>query len=453
MAGAAFTAALVAAGAVVLLTRDDGPSHPSTWDPRVADLVSVVEEEKGATFEHPVRVVFLGEDEFDERVSVDEELTDEEREELERSEATLRALGLHGGTGSLLDQVDTFQTEAIAAFYDPDREEIVIPDAGESNLASKATLVHELTHALQDQLGQIEDLDDSEAAAGLDALVEGEASHVEDAWSETLSEDDLQLLDEQEAGAGDDAAAGIEDLNPAMVAIFGAPYTMGRAMVEALDGANQLDDAFEDPPNSSADVLEPARWLDPVETIDVEAPRLSDDEEQQGTDGPLGAHMLYLMLAGALEPKDALAAAGGWGGDQLRSYRDSDGTDCVRVALVGVDAAATSRLAEAVDSWVASRPDGVATASEVDGHVQFDACDPGAVAETLTIEVAGLPEVRADLISVFVDAGADMEVATCAATEVVDRVPLELLTADELTKEQEEELGNTMLDVRTTCLG
>ena len=53
----------------------------------------------------------------------------------------------------------------------------------------------------------------------------------------------------------------------------------------------------------------------------------------------------------------------------------------------------------------------------------------------------------------FVDAGADMEVATCAATEVVDRVPLELLMADELTKEQEAELGNTMLDVRTTCLG
>ena len=43
VAGATLAAALVATGAVVVLTRDDGPSHPSTWDPRVADLVSVVE--------------------------------------------------------------------------------------------------------------------------------------------------------------------------------------------------------------------------------------------------------------------------------------------------------------------------------------------------------------------------------------------------------------------------
>ena len=103
----ATVAALVAAGAVVLLTRERGPSHPSEWDPSVAELVSFVEKEKGASFEHPVWVVHLDEPAFEERLEVDDELSDEEREDMERAEAVFRALGLHGGSGSLIDQVNT----------------------------------------------------------------------------------------------------------------------------------------------------------------------------------------------------------------------------------------------------------------------------------------------------------------------------------------------------------
>jgi hypothetical protein len=92
-------------------------------------------------------------------------------------------------------------------------------------------------------------------------------------------------------------------------------------MVEVLDKENQLAHAFDDPPNSSADVLDPTRWLDPVEAIHVEPPSLRDDEEEQGEDNTLGAHTLYLMLVSVLDPADALEAVGGWGGDRMRFYR------------------------------------------------------------------------------------------------------------------------------------
>ncbi len=453
VAAATLVAALVAVGAVVLLTRDDGPSHPSTWDPRVADLVSVVEEQKGATFEHPVHVVFLEEAEFKERLSVDDELSDEDREEIEHAEATFRALGLQGGTGSLLEQFETLRTEGVAAFYDPDRKEIVVPEAGSDHMPTKATLVHELTHALQDQLGQLEDLEDSEAAAGLEALVEGEAEFIEAAWGETLTDDELETLDEQESDQSDEASADLEDVNPAVLALFAAPYTMGQAMVEVRDQANELDDAFDDPPNSSADFLEPARWLDPIETIEVEAPELGDDEEQVGDDEVLGAHSLYLMLASALGPKDALHAAGGWGGDRMRFYRDADGTDCARVALAGVDSPATGELADAIDAWVESRPEGAATATRANGRVQFDACDVGATTDTLTPELADVPGVRAALSSAMVDAGADPEVASCVAIEIIDALPPELIAADEASGEEQQQVEDAMTDAAATCLG
>jgi hypothetical protein len=344
-------------------------------------------------------------------------------------------------------------TEGVAAFYDPDRKEIVVPDAGSDHLPTKATLVHELTHALQDQLGQIEDLEDSEAAAGLEALVEGEAEFIEAAWAESLSTDELETLEKQQSAQSEEASVDLEDVNPAMLALFGGPYAMGQPMAEVLDQANELDDAFEDPPNSSADVLEPARWLDPIETIEVEAPELHDGEEQIGNDETLGAHSLYLMLAPVIGAKDALNAAGGWGGDHMRFYRDADGADCVRVALTGVSSPATGELAAAIDGWVESRPDGAATATRNNGQVQFDACDVGTTTDTLTAELADLPGARAALSSALADSGADPEIASCVAIELIEALPPELIAADEVTGEQQQQIEDAMTDAATTCFG
>ena len=444
-------AAAVVSIVVVLLTRDDGPSHPSTWEPRLAELAAFVEEQKEATFAHPVRVVYLDEAEFKERVSIDE-LSDDEREEVERAEAALRALGLHGGTGSLRDQANTLSTEGTAAYYDPDEKEIVIPAGESESLAGSATLVHELTHALQDHLGQLEDLDDTEAEFALDALVEGEAEHIRTAWIESLDADDREVLGRQRAESSAEAREDLGDINPAMLAIVGAPYSLGEPMVEILDRANKLDDAFDDPPNSMADVLDPARWLDPVEMIEVEPPQLNGDEEARGDDSTFGAHVLYLMLATTLQPADALNAVSGWGGDRMRLYEAADGADCLRVDVVGVDAAATARLRDDLESWVASRPEGAASTQTVDDRVQFDACDRGTTPATLTMELASSPDLRASLVSIFVDSGANPATASCVATELIGRLPLDLLMSEDLTSDQQQQVRDTMDDARGTCL-
>jgi hypothetical protein len=152
-----------------------------------------------------------------------------------------------------------------------------------------------------------------------------------------------------------------------------------------------------------------------------------------------------------MEPADALAAADGWGGDRMRPYRSGDVDSCVRVDMVGVDDAATARLGDAVAEWVASRPDGAAASTRLDGHIQLDACDAGTGAPALNSERASLPSIRASLVPLLLDEGVPVELATCISVEFVDDVPFELRTAEALAPNDAELVAKTMSDARETC--
>jgi hypothetical protein len=447
--------ALLAAGTAGVLTRDDGSSAPSGWAPEVAGLVPFVERAKGASFTHPVRVVVLDEQAFRERVTQDEEdLTDQDRADLDQTEAELRALGLAGGEGSLFDQVNTMTGGGVAAFYDPDAQEIVIPATTDAPLAQQQTLVHELTHALQDQLGQLDEPEDSDASSAFDALVEGDAEHVATEWADTLSDRQRAQLDEQSRAQGDTATDELDSVNPVLLAMFAAPYSLGEAMAAALDDAGRLDDAFTDPPASFADVQDPARWLDPVDRVQVDDPALTDGETEQGEPDTFGAQALYLMLATAMEPGEALVVADGWGGDRMRSFESSDGADCMRVAMTGVDGDTTDSIEGAVRTWVADRPDASATASRAGDVVTFEACDPGTSgSEPLSDAVAGLPGIRASLVPQFQQAGLSFTDAVCASTELVRLLQPELFLQETLSSAEEANLQVAIEAAYSTCGG
>lgn len=79
-------AAVAVAGDYWWLNR--GPDHPDEWDSRVDDLVEFVEDERGLEFEHPVYIDFLSEEDFEKEVTSEEpDLTDEEKEALDKDEA------------------------------------------------------------------------------------------------------------------------------------------------------------------------------------------------------------------------------------------------------------------------------------------------------------------------------------------------------------------------------
>jgi hypothetical protein len=130
---------------------------------------------------------------FRRQVTADEdELTDEEREEFEHTAGIFRALGLIDGDVDLFTASNHLAGEGILGYYSVDDKLIRIRGTTLTP-ATKTTLVHELTHALQDQHFDIgsqrkkfEDSEESEKAAAFAALVEGDASRIENAYRQDL---------------------------------------------------------------------------------------------------------------------------------------------------------------------------------------------------------------------------------------------------------------------------
>jgi hypothetical protein len=137
----------------------------------------------------------------------------------------------------------------------------------------------------------------------------------------------------------------------------------------------------------------------------------------------------------------------------MRLFKDDDGVHCLRASIVGVDSNATAQLGDALDAWVATRPDDAASTREIDGRVELEACDRGTAPELLTTELANVPSLRAEMVVAFVSSGADIDLATCVATELLDRVPVELITSDSVSPAQEEELRETATEAASDCVG
>ena len=75
----------------------------------------------------------------------------------------------------------------------------------ELDVAHRVTLVHELTHAWQDQQGYLDELDDLDdgQAYTLQALAEGDATRIENAYVDSLSNSELDDYDRQSAQQGE----------------------------------------------------------------------------------------------------------------------------------------------------------------------------------------------------------------------------------------------------------
>ncbi len=124
-----------------------GPTIPTIGTRGVADLADFVEEERGRSFEHPVYVDFLTEDEYTDLARTEEDdLSDADRETLEQAEAMHRAMGLAEGDLDLLAALNDVVDSGTLAFYDSDVDRVRVRGT-DLTPGLRVTLVHELTHA------------------------------------------------------------------------------------------------------------------------------------------------------------------------------------------------------------------------------------------------------------------------------------------------------------------
>jgi hypothetical protein len=472
---AGVVAALAVAGALfVVVGSDQGddapaasdttlPEPPPTWDERVLHLVEFVEAERGLRFDHAVHIDFLDEQEWEEQADIDEEeLLDEDVQLLEHGEGLFRAIGLAEGDLDLLDDSETLGASGTVGLYQFDEERITVRGK-ELSAKVEATLVHELTHALQDQHFDIGDrlervAEEDTDEESLRVLVEGDASRIEDRWVEELPEARRQVLEDERAEESTTAEEALSELPQSLVTFFASSYILGdglMAILEADGGQRAIDDAFDAPPGPEEHVFDPIAFLEGDDAADVDLPTVVG-EPLEDLEGEFGAVGWYLMLAERIDPVTALAALESWGGDAVRPYRDGEQT-CAAMRFVGETANGNRRMADALDVWAAAMPEAAAVeVHRLDERVDVITCDPGPDADTVpgdgrSRETIGLIALRTELASQVLESGGTHEQARCFSRRVIAALDYELLSAPAPTPEQQQEIQRVATEQAAGC--
>ncbi|MEM8707249.1 MAG: hypothetical protein AAGE98_12380 [Actinomycetota bacterium] len=261
--------------------------------------------------------------------------------------AFARAIGFFEPDADFLDVYEVFVSGGVLGVYFPTSDRLLVRSDGELTLSAKATVVHELVHAFDDQhfdLDRVELGSDSDASWAFIAAVEGSASYVEDLWRDSLSAEEQRALDREEASfeAGD-----IFSLDFGFLIYQTSVYEYGQTWLERrieTEGVAAIDDAVINGAPSSEVVIEP---LDSpaLDIVSVAAPEVDGDVIWQGDGGQALIDALLFTTDFTRE------AARGWGGDAITVYADAADRACLRWDIAMDSAADRDELVTALDPW------------------------------------------------------------------------------------------------------
>jgi hypothetical protein len=314
-------------------------------------LQAFVEQERGLPFRAPVEVEVLDDGDFLAAL-YSEPAGGTSADTGTDPEPTLNALGLLDEDVDLDAAVGESLDAGVVGFYDPATDRLVVRGQ-ELDAFVELVLVHELTHALQDQHFDLDrpELEVAEDESGLafDALVEGDATRIEVAWFEAQPPDrQAEIADA--FGAPGDVPAGelvVEEL-------LGFPYTAGPEYVLDLlarGGQQAVDAAFASPPTSTEQVLRPGLPPNAATPREIQRPSVGGTIVDEGVLGQLG---LALLLG--VDPLEPDGPADGWGGDRYVTT-ELDGATCTTADVIGDSPAQQAQLRAAFLEWAASQPD------------------------------------------------------------------------------------------------
>jgi len=260
-----------------------------------------------------------------------------------------KALFVVGDNTSTQTAITETLTGSVNGLYNPTRDEIVIvADDPDAPRISEATLIHELTHALQDQRhnltsprfqGETQDAD-----LAVTGLYEGEAGYIEALYRQRC-DDDRWACQRASPTSGDSGAS-----NRGILTLVLQPYADGPGYVHEIvttEGWNGIDERMADPPTTTSELIhrEPIdpRPVDPPSTATAGWQRYTEPG-RNGTE-VAGEASIFVMFwyqattAGAdtVEPATLYESEGeydsrtytappaeGWAGDALVPYRRGD---------------------------------------------------------------------------------------------------------------------------------
>ena len=431
------------AGTVIVMIRNPsravaGSSFPGQWDSRIAPYAHIAERQRGLLFKHPVAVRFQTPAEFEKAVRVDQSKLDAHgKTQLDQFSGLMRAFGLISGNVDLFKAFNDATGSGTLAYYSFDDKRIYIRGM-RLTPSVRPTLVHELTHALQDQyfdlgareqkLGKSKN-DDTTEESVFDAMAEGDAERTADGYRSTLTPAQLRRLARSESADQGGIGKQLAKVPKVVLTLIGAPYVLGEGLMQlvAADGGNtSVNRLFRTPPKHEIVLLDPFRVLQhETGATTVAVPKLGSGEKKFET-GELGALTWYLMLAQRLPLRRALAATDGWGGDSYVGF-ERGGTSCARVDYAGRTSTDTARMLGALRSWAAAAPGAPTTVSASGKLVHLESCDPGKAVLVRTDHSEDAMAMVATRTGVGVTAlrhGAPPARARCLANVLVDNFPV-----------------------------
>lgn len=328
---------------------ESAADEPERWnqaelEQAAAAVQADIEKLRGEHFKGPVPVRVASKAELIEYMKKREALT-ETPEKIAADEVIAKLLGVIPADMDLYATVSRVLESQVGGFYDPETDSFALMDGVPKGIG-KVILAHELGHALDDQLydidGRLETLEgNGDAMLAYHAVVEGSGTSVMTRWMlENTGEVDLAGFSELQA----ESSESLVDVPAWIWKPLIAVYLSGAAFLARTDNVmggqikgaknEDVERAFREPPRSMEQVLHPAKYwsaakLDEPVAVRLELVDLPDGWTELRQD-VLGESLLAIMtsssadrggLAGDAQAMLALkytnAAAGGWGGDRV----------------------------------------------------------------------------------------------------------------------------------------
>lgn len=277
--------------------------------------------------------------------------------ERESDQKELVALGLIKPTDDLVQiQLDLLSDQVVGVYDSESKLMFLLADQGDQAFgpAARMTYAHEFNHALQDQHFDLNRIapkhpDSNDHSLAVHAVIEGDAVMLQTLWAQAnLSQDDLIQVARGDGSSGDSLAR--VPLVVRTELLF--PYVDGFNFVRQAyrrAGSNYagVDDLLRNPPESTAQILHPDKYVNQVHPVPVALPGLAaalgPDWRQVGA-GVLGElDSRTLLEQWGTNHSDAMRVASGWSGDQWQ-LAEKDGRTAIVLKSTWATPAAASEF-------------------------------------------------------------------------------------------------------------
>ncbi|MFB6130466.1 MAG: Hvo_1808 family surface protein [Salinigranum sp.] len=269
------------------------------------------------------------------------------------------ALFITGESNDSQQAIGQTQSTAVAGFYSPRDDEIkIITNTPDHPVIDNATLVHELTHALQDQHFNLSrpslSSPTQDGQLATDGIVEGGAQYVEKRYSKLCTSQWQCVAPPPSKGKGANggsSSSGAPSINPGIYLTIYQPYSDGPAYVAALHrrgGWQAVNRKFANPPASTEQTIH----VNDQRPVPINYTNTARDGwhlfPNQGVNGSdtVGEASIFTMFwyqsakyhAGVVNPRSVFQASGpydtynydskpsaGWANDRVFPYRKAAG--------------------------------------------------------------------------------------------------------------------------------